>query len=243
VNPVLNIAGYRFTALEDLPALRAALDAAARRLSLTGTIILAPEGINLMLAGAPGEVERMIEAVRRCTGVAELPLRRSWSAQPPFKRMRIRTKAEIVALKRPDLRPDRAAAPRIDAPQLNQWLDEGRDILLLDTRNRFEVEMGTFRGAHHLNLRSFSDLPAAAAAAELQHEHRTIVTFCTGGIRCEKAALLMMELGAPRVVQLDGGILGWFSACGSRHFEGDCFVFDERSGVDAALAPIAPAGA
>jgi UPF0176 protein len=237
VKRVLNIAGYRFAALDDLVPLANALADHARRAGITGTILLAPEGINFMLAGGEKGIEGLIDAVRSLPPLGDLQMRRSWSAVRPFKRLRVRIKREIVALKRPDIRPADDADDRITPQELKRWIDEGHDFVLLDARNRFEVAMGSFRGAHDLGLRAFSDLPAALARADPvlrdAMKRKPVVTFCTGGIRCEKAVPLMKELGVPEVLQLDGGILGYFEVCGSAHFSGRCFVFDERVGLDA----------
>src|SRR5690606_23369538 len=121
------------------------------------------------------------------------------------------------------------------------WLDEGRDVVLLDTRNAFEVQAGTFRKAVHLGPKSFGQFPSAMQALDPALKDKTIVAFCTGGIRCEKAAPLLIHNGYRDVYQLQGGILQYFEDCGDAHFEGRCFVFDERTTLDANLRPQSPA--
>lgn len=134
----------------------------------------------------------------------------------------------------------------LDAPTLARWLDTGRDdagreVVTLDTRNAFEVDAGRFRGALDWRLQRFSDFPAAVRAQAAALAGKTVVSYCTGGIRCEKAALVLQETGVESVFQLDGGILKYFEQTGGRHFEGRCFVFDERQLLDAALQPAGPA--
>ena len=161
----------------------------------------------------------------------------SWSEDQPFNRMLVKAKREIITMRRPDVDPARAPAPRLAPETLKQWLDEGREVLLLDTRNQFEVALGTFRNAIDLKLASFSDLPQAAAAIDERWKTRPVVTFCTGGIRCEKAAPLLVKEGYGEVYQLDGGILKYFEHCGGAHYQGECFVFDKRVALGPDLEP------
>jgi UPF0176 protein len=144
-------------------------------------------------------------------------------------------------MNQPQVRPAAARAPALDAATLARWLDTGRDdtgraLVLLDTRNGFEVDAGAFVGALDWRLEKFSDFPAAAAAHRGVLDGRTVVTYCTGGIRCEKAALALQAAGVERVWQLDGGILRYLEQVGGRHWRGRCFVFDERESLDADLA-------
>jgi predicted sulfurtransferase len=124
-------------------------------------------------------------------------------------------------------------APR----ELKRWLDEGRDVVLLDTRNSFEVEHGTFHGAQHIGLANFRSFGERVGELDPRLKGKTVVTFCTGGIRCEKAAPLLIHEGFRDVYQLDGGILKYFEDCGSSHFDGSCYVFDERVALDSGLLP------
>lgn len=231
--PVVNVAAYKFVDIDDPQALAETLRSRAVTLDLRGTILIAEEGINLSIAGAPGKVESFLSSLALDERFADLPLKRSESQAQPFKRMRVKRKRETVAMKRPEIRPSRQPAPRLAPKTLRRWLDEGKPVVLLDTRNRFEVELGSFEQARSLDLKSFSEFPAQAARLDPALKDLPVVTFCTGGIRCEKAAPYLIELGFRKVYQLDGGILGYFEACGAAHFEGRCFVFDERVAVDA----------
>jgi UPF0176 protein len=244
---ILNISAYKFVPIADAPMLRDTLLERARAAALKGTILLAEEGINLFLAGDTQAVRGFVDALRQDARFADLDPKESWSATQPFKRLLVKVKREIIRMNHPAIQPAQGRAPAVDAPTLARWLDaghddEGRPVVTLDTRNAFEVDHGTFEGAIDWRIGKFSDFPDALAAHRTELEGKTVVSFCTGGIRCEKAAILMHEAGLPHVLQLDGGILKYFELTDGRHFRGDCFVFDEREAVDAALAPKRTAG-
>lgn len=245
VQPVLNIAAYRFVPLDDLPALQHRLRVSAEAAALKGTVLLAPEGINLFLAGDAAALRGWLEALRDDPRFAGLAVKESWSDAVPFGRLRVRLKREIIRMNQPAIRPADGRAPAVDGPTLARWLqqghcDEGRPVVMLDTRNAFEVERGGFEGAVDWRLSKFSDFPAALAAHRADLAGKTVVSYCTGGIRCEKAAIWMRAQGLAHTWQLDGGILGYFERVpGAPHYRGDCVVFDERGALDAALAPAA----
>ncbi|MBX6392625.1 MAG: sulfurtransferase [Burkholderiales bacterium] len=232
---ILNVAAYKFVDLDDLPALRTQLREAAAAQALKGTILLAPEGINLFLAGVPEKLEAFLAQLLADPRFAGMPVKRSYSAEQPFNRMLVKIKREIITMRRPEIRPAQQPAPRIAPRELKRWLDEGREVVLLDTRNAFEVAVGTFEGAQELGLRSFSQFPAEVEKRLEDWRDKPVVTFCTGGIRCEKAAPLMQRLGFREVYQLDGGILQYFEDCGGAHWRGECFVFDKRVALDPQL--------
>lgn len=242
MNSVLNISAYRFVAIDDPQVLRASLAGRAAALELLGTILVAGEGINLFLAGAPSAVREFLHDVRADARFAGLEAKESWSARPPFRKLLVKVKREIIRMNHPAIQPRQGRAPAVDAPTVKRWLDqghddEGRPVVTLDTRNAFEVDHGTFEGAIDWRLHRFSDFAAALRQHQTELEGKTVVSFCTGGIRCEKAAILMREAGLQHVWQLDGGILKYFEVAGGAHFRGDCFVFDERERLDARLAP------
>jgi UPF0176 protein len=232
---ILNIAAYRFVALDDVAQLRAAFRARAQALGLTGTILVAEEGINLFLAGAAADVEAFVQTLLADARFAPIEIKRSWSAAQPFKRLLVKIKREIVSMRRPEIKPGEAPAPRLAPKELKRWLDQGREIVLLDTRNQFEVALGSFENTLALGLKSFSDFPFATRALPSALKRRPVVAFCTGGIRCEKAAPWLISEGFREVYQLDGGILSYFEQCGNAHFRGECFVFDGRVALDAGL--------
>jgi UPF0176 protein len=245
VPDVLNVAAYRFVELDDLPTLRERLLQRAGQAALKGTVLLAPEGINLFLAGEADALRGWLQDLQGDPRLAGLEVKESVSATQPFKRLRVKLKAEIIRMNQPAIRPAAGRAPSVDAHTLARWLrqgrcDAGREVVLLDTRNGFEVDRGAFDGAIDWRLTKFSEFPDALAArlstqgAELQG--KTIVSYCTGGIRCEKAAIWMRQQGLPHTLQLDGGILKYFELePGAPFFHGECFVFDEREALDAEL--------
>lgn len=237
---VTNLAAYKFAPLSGLPELRDHLRELTAASGLKGTILLSTEGINLFVAGTPDATAGLVSALRQVPGLEDLTPKESLSEEQPFGRMFVKIKREIIAFGVPGIDPARQPAPKISAATLKQWLDEGRPVTLLDTRNDYEIQHGTFRGAHAPGIGRFRDFPAAAARWNGTLGDAPIVTFCTGGIRCEKAAPFLQQMGFAHVHQLDGGILKYFETCGSAHFEGTCFVFDERVGLDGGLHPVAP---
>jgi UPF0176 protein len=240
VNPVLNISAYRFVALDDPQALRERLLREAGERGLLGTILLAPEGINLFLAGPPEGIRAFLEILRADPRFAGLQVKESWSGEQPFRKLLVKVKREIIRMNHPATQPAQGRAPAIDALTLKRWLDQGHDddgraVVMLDTRNAFEVDHGTFEGALDWRLVRFSEFPRALDAHKGELEGKTVVSFCTGGVRCEKAAIYMRSAGLDHVWQLEGGILQYFEATGGAHFHGDCFVFDGRVTLDASL--------
>ena len=240
VSPVLNVSAYHFVPLDALPERRARLQAAAEAARLRGTLLLAPEGINLFLAGEPAALNAFMDGLRAEPCFAGLEAKASWSETVPFRRLRVKCKAEIIRMDMPSIRPATGRAPSVDASTLARWLDQGHDdtgrpVVMLDTRNGFEVDAGHFDGALDWRLDRFGAFPQALRAHRAELEGRTVVSYCTGGIRCEKAALLMRDEGVETVYQLDGGILKYLEQTDGRHWRGGCFVFDERETLDSTL--------
>lgn len=233
--PIVNIAAYRFAPLQDLQALRTELLAFCGSHHLRGTILLSTEGINLFVAGDGAAIELLLGRLRAVPGLEPLTAKYSYTATQPFRRMLVRIKREIIAFGVPGIDPAKRTSPKIAPTQLKQWLDEGRKLTLLDTRNDYEVKLGTFENALPAGVDHFRDFPAAVAKLPEAMKDETIVMFCTGGIRCEKAGPYMEAQGFRNVLQLDGGILKYFEECGGAHYKGDCFVFDQRVGVDPSL--------
>ena len=238
---VLNVSAYLFTHIADAPELRPTLRERAVVAGLKGTILLAEEGINLFLAGDAVALRGFIADLRADPRFAALTTKESWSAAQPFGRMLVKVKREIIRMDHPTIRPEAGRAPAVAPETLRRWLDrgrddEGREVVLLDTRNAFEVDYGAFEGAVDWRLERFTQFPDAASAAAADLDGKTVVSYCTGGIRCEKAAIYLRESGVD-AYQLDGGILGYFEQVGGDHWSGDCFVFDEREALTPGLAP------
>jgi len=241
---IVNIAAYHFVAMPDYAEWREPVKARCTGLGLKGTVLLSPEGINLFLAGTAEGVDAFVAWLRSDplfgARLATLEVKRSRSAQQPFNRMLVKLKREIITMRHPMIRPEAGRAPAVDATTLRSWLDQGHDdagrpLVLLDTRNAFEVELGTFENARELDIGHFSEFPDAVKAIADELRNKTVVSFCTGGIRCEKAALFMEEAGIENVLQLDGGILKYFELEGGAHWQGECFVFDHRVALDPEL--------
>ncbi|WP_439620545.1 oxygen-dependent tRNA uridine(34) hydroxylase TrhO [Gemmata sp.] len=228
MSAVVNVAAYQFAALDGLEPLRERLVASCRESGLKGSVLLSTEGVNLFVAGAAAGVEHLLALLRGVPGLEGLQAKVSTSREQPFSRMLVKIKKEIIAFGVPGVDPVTRPAPRLGARELKRWLDEGRPVTLLDTRNNFEVGLGTFRGAVPIGVEHFRDFPAAADRLPPADPAVPVVTFCTGGIRCEKAAPYLIGRGFANVFQLDGGILKYFEECGGAHFDGICFVFDKR---------------
>ncbi len=237
----LNISTYRFCELSNLETLREQLLEQCLQKELKGTILLAPEGINMFLAGTEGHIRDFFAWLNQFPELTDIITKDSWSDYQPFKKMLVKVKDEIIRMNHPTIQAHKKRAPSVSAKKLKEWLsqgcdDDGKPIVLLDTRNAFEVEYGTFTNAMHFNIEKFSDFPQALSQEMTQLKDKTVVSFCTGGIRCEKANLFMQEVGLDNTVQLDGGILKYFEEVGHDFYEGGCFVFDDRIALDPELA-------
>ncbi|WP_024902156.1 sulfurtransferase [Robbsia andropogonis] len=248
----VNLAGYLFVSIPDPAAWRAPLRERCDALQLRGTILLSPEGINLFIAGAQPQTDALIGYLRDDPlfegRLTPLTFKTSLSEHPPFGKMRVKLKREIITMRHPTIRPEAGRAPSVSPETLRTWLDRGHDdngrpVVLLDTRNGFEIDHGTFEGAIDWRLEKFGDFPDAVETHRDTFDGKTVVSFCTGGIRCEKAAIHMANNGINDVYQLEGGILGYFEHVGGAHYNGACFVFDEREALTPALQPVSRAAA
>lgn len=242
---IVNISAYKFVTLDDIETLRPAMRERCEAAGLKGTILLAPEGINMFLAGTRAQIDEFMAWLHADGRFADIAPKESLSENQPFKRMLVRAKKEIITMKMPLIRPEAGRAPSVKPVDLKRWLDqghddEGRPVVMLDTRNDFEVAVGTFEHAVEYNISKFSEFPPAVAENRAELEGKTVVSFCTGGIRCEKAAIHMQEVGLEHVYQLEGGILKYFEEVGGSHYRGDCFVFDYRTALNPNLEPAGP---
>ena len=240
MNTVLNISTYKFVPLPDAAALREVLLGRAQALQLKGTILLAEEGINMFLAGPADDVRSFVTQLQQDPRFADIAPKESWSDTQPFKKMLVKVKGEIIRMNHPTIKPADGRAPAVAPATVKRWLDQGHDdngrpVVTLDTRNDFEVDEGTFEGAIDWRITKFTEFPDAFRAHLDELKDKTVVSFCTGGIRCEKAAILMREEGPEHVYQLEGGILKYFEETDGSHYQGGCFVFDERRALSADL--------
>jgi UPF0176 protein len=241
----ISVSGYRFVKLDDLPSIQADMREALGATGILGTVLLAEEGINVALAGTQTQ---MIAVKNWFTSRKEfrgLWLKESYSDTLPFAKLKVRVRPEIIAFLPPEKRDEippwqTHTAPAMPPEEVLRRLNQRDDVILLDTRNDYEVASGTFAGAKHLAIQHFKDFPDAVRKALDSGEidpKKPVVTFCTGGIRCEKAAPFLIEQGFSEVYQIEGGIINYFEQCGGQHWEGDCFVFDDRIEVDTNLIP------
>lgn len=243
MKPILNIAAYLFVSLDGLPELRTKMMDECNSRQLKGTILLTGEGINMFLAGKEPQLRSFLEWLRIDPRFKTLEAKDSWSDDQPFKKMLIKIKNEIIRMNHPTIRPGESRANFIAPKKLEEWLDRGTDdfgrpVVMIDTRNAFEVDYGTFENALHFNINKFTQFPEAIAAHKEALADKTLVSFCTGGIRCEKSGLYMREIGIEHSYQLEGGILKYFEEVGTAHYQGSCFVFDEREALEPTLDSI-----
>lgn len=233
----INIAAYKFVTFNDTVERRPAFQAICHDLGLKGTILLTPEGINLFLAGTRTNIDSFLDWLRKDTRFTDIEVKESHSDEQPFNRMLVKLKKEIITMRHPLIKPELGRAPVVTATDLKRWLDQGHDdagkpVVMVDTRNAFEVDVGTFDNTIDYRIHKFSEFPEVIARHKPELEGKTVVTFCTGGIRCEKAAIHMQNIGYDSVYQLEGGILKYFEEVGGVHYAGDCFVFDRRTALN-----------
>jgi UPF0176 protein len=244
---ILNIAAYHFARIEQPAAVAQQLRESALARELLGTILVAPEGVNLFLAGEPTALRALLAEVRALPGCAALTVKESVSEHVPFRRLKVRVEREIITFD-PSINPAQDVAPSVAPDVLARWIeqghdDAGRELVLLDTRNEEEVAVGSFAGAVNPHIRKFTELPEVVLAQREAWADKTVVGFCTGGVRCEKFMPWMQRQGFAHVAQLEGGILNYFEKTGGKHWNGACFVFDERVGLKPDLTPLVDAPA
>ncbi len=219
---------YKYVAVADPEADRAAQRELCERLGLMGRILLADEGINGTVAGTPEAANAYIEAMNEHPLFGGIEYKRDETQAQPFPRLRIKVRSEIVTLGVP-VDPAQGA-PKLTPDQLHELLQNNPDVVLFDARNGYESAIGRFRGAVTPDIKLFKDLPEALEAYS-DLKDKTVVTYCTGGIRCEKASALMKQQGFKDIYQLDGGIIKYAQRYPDGAFEGECFVFDDRMSV------------
>ncbi len=238
----VNIAAYKFITFDNTEEMRPQFQALCAELNLKGTILLTPEGINMFLSGLPADIEAYLAWLRKDPRFADIEVKFSYSDEQSHKRMLVKIKQEIITMRMPLIKPELGRAPAVDAATLKRWLDQGHDdngkpVVMVDTRNDFEVDVGTFDNTVDYRIAKFTEFPEVIAAHKDDFAGKTVVTFCTGGIRCEKAAIHMQNIGYDNVYQLEGGILKYFEEVGGAHYTGDCFVFDYRTALNPKLEP------
>lgn len=220
---------YRFVRLHELPELQQAIRDRCLALGLRGTVLLASEGINATLAGPRQRLTAFLNTLQEDPRFARLEPRWSETTRAPFRKLRVRLKREIVTLGRPHLDPAETTGQHVPPCEWDTLLDDP-DTLVIDTRNRYEVSVGRFRGAVSPDTESFRSFPDWVREQLDPRRHKRIAMYCTGGIRCEKATAFLLEEGFPEVFQLEGGILSYLEEVPPERsqWKGECFVFDDR---------------
>jgi|TARA_B100001564_G_scaffold299066_1_gene265376 UPF0176 protein len=232
VDTIVNIAGYRFVDLPDRDNIRDPMLEQCLKLDLKGSILLSQNGINFFLAGIQPSVDAFLQYLELDERFIGIDLKISYTDYQPFRRMLVKRKKEIISLGLDDIRPSDFTGPHISPTEFKRMLDDDEDIVILDTRNDYETRIGSFEGAIDLDIQSFRNFPEAIETLPEEYKSKTFVMYCTGGIRCEKASAVMLNAGFEDVRQLDGGILAYLQEYGESHWNGDCFVFDQRVAVD-----------
>ena len=236
----LTAALYKFVELPDCADLKPALQTVCDANDVKGTLLLATEGINGTIAGLPAGVYAVLAYLRSDARLADLAHKESWADAPPFLRMKVRIKKEIVTLGVPGVSPTKTAGVYVKPQDWNALISDP-DVVVVDTRNDYEVQIGSFKGAVDPNIKTFADLPAWVAAQEqaggllnsMGLKKPKVAMFCTGGIRCEKSTALLRMQGFDEVYHLEGGILKYLETVPLKEslWSGECFVFDERVSV------------
>ncbi len=224
----LNIAGYKFVTIPDRDTLRQPFKHKCDSLELKGTVLLSHEGINIFVAGLESNIVQFRNWVIEDERFNDISFKESTSDAQPFNRMNVRLKNEIISVGLPNFDRIDSEEGRIFPNELHQRLSNNEDIVLLDTRNTYETRLGSFQNSIELDIRTFRAFPEAVANMDTSLKDKQIVMFCTGGVRCEKASVIMRDAGFTNVRQLEGGILGYFQEVGGDHWNGECFVFDKR---------------
>lgn len=234
-----NLAFYKFVAVKDVPETAAAFRSFTATLEMKGTLIFASEGLNGYVAATPDSAEKFISFCKQDERFADIEFKLSLSEFNPYSRMLVKEKSEIVTMGCPGIEPEHFTGVHLDSRTLKQWLDSNEDVILLDTRNTYETKLGSFKTAVIPNIETFRTFPQWVEENFADKKDKKIVTFCTGGIRCEKATAFMRQAGFENVYQIQGGILKYFDQVkdlpGDNHYSGDCFVFDHRVAVNPEL--------
>jgi len=251
-NKITNIAGYQFAKIDNVDTVYEHALSICSQTHIKGNIFISPEGINLGLASSKNDIDYFLQNLDSLCGLNNLLLNTTYSDYIPFKRLLIKIRSELVPTQplptdhpssndnKPllnEIDPNGVKAQHISIDALKEWLDRGEEITLLDMRNTFEVDLGSFENATHLNMRNFRDIIQLEEQLKAIPKDKPVVTFCTGGIRCEKGATIMAQNGFEDVFQLEGGIIKYIEKYKDAHWRGECFVFDDRVCLDSNLKP------
>jgi len=232
MNPFVVAALYRFSTIPDPETLAERLRAETERAGVFGTLILAHEGINGTIAGTRNGIDQVLASIRDVPGMAEIEHKESLASANPFLRMKVKVKPEIVTMGLPAIRPDHQVGTYVEPQDWNDLIAQD-DVVVIDTRNDYEVEIGTFEGAIDPKTESFREFPDWWKQNAARFAGKKVAMFCTGGIRCEKSTSFLLDQGANDVFHLKGGILKYLEDVDpdQSKWNGACFVFDQRVAV------------
>ena len=229
---ISNITGYKFIPITDRKSLQGKIQKHSNKLGLKGTVLISEEGLNFSIAGEHKAIQDFVKFLRSDKRFSEIGIKTTYNDYQPFRKMLVRIKKEIISMGIDEIDPFTFTGEKITPKELQDKLNNNEDIVLLDTRNEYEVRLGTFEDAVDLNLDSFRDFPNKIMSLDQKMKNKEIVMFCTGGVRCEKASALMLKNGFKNVKQIDGGVIKYFEDTGGSYWNGDCFVFDDRVALD-----------
>lgn len=229
---ISNITGYKFIPITDRKSLQGKIQKHSNKLGLKGTVLISEKGLNFSIAGEHKAIQDFIKFLRSDKRFSEIDIKTTYNDYQPFRKMLVRIKKEIISMGIDEIDPFTFTGEKITPKELQDKLNNNEDIVLLDTRNEYEVRLGTFKDAVDLNLESFRDFPNKIMSLDQKMKNKEIIMFCTGGVRCEKASALMLKNGFKNVKQIDGGVIKYFEDTGGSYWNGDCFVFDDRVALD-----------
>ena len=232
---ISNITGYKFTPITNTKSLQEEILKHSKRLGLKGTVLISQKGLNFSIAGEIESCKNFITFLQSDKRFSDIDIKTTYNEYQPFRKMLVRIKKEIISMGVDQIDPFTFTGEKISPKELHKKLNNKEDIILLDTRNEYEVRLGTFENAVDLNLDSFRDFPKEIKNLKQEMKDKEIVMFCTGGVRCEKASALMLKNGFKDVKQIDGGVINYFKETGGAFWKGDCFVFDDRVALDKEL--------
>ncbi len=235
MSAIINIAGYAFVNLDQLESWQERCKLFCQSQSLKGTVVFSGEGVNIMLAAEAVAIDAFVTWLRAFPEFSTIEFKYSESDFVPFKRMLVKIKKALVP---GAVNPLTETAPNLSPQDLKHWYEEGKDFVIIDTRNDYELSVGKFENAMDIHLNEFKSFEAALQNMSEDIKAKPAVFYCTGGIRCEKAAPLAIKAGFKEAYQLEGGILNYFKECQDAHYEGACYVFDERVALTPELKPI-----
>ena len=230
-NKILVATFYKFVKVDDLVALQDQLYAICNKNNVMGTILIANEGVNGTISSKPREIEKTLISIQKDDRFSEIEIKYSSTNKQPFHKMRVKLKKEIVTIGLPEINPNKTVGTYVKPEQWNDVISDP-DVILIDTRNKFEIKIGSFKNALDPRTTSFRDFPewVKKFKQDKTNTNKKIAMYCTGGIRCEKASSLMKEEGFNEVYHLQGGILKYLEQVEKEKslWEGECFVFDDR---------------